>query len=64
MAHRLSADDLLATSGTTVTVEIPSALMRRGGAPRDGDAVAGDVVLRPLQAVSYTHLTLPTSDLV
>jgi len=49
MAHRLSADELLATSGTTVTVEIPGALLRSGATPRGGDAVGGDVVLRPLQ---------------
>lgn len=55
MGHRLSADELLASSGATFTVEIPAALFGRApggsaGTSNAGDAVAaGDVVLRPLQ---------------
>jgi hypothetical protein len=45
MAHQLTADDLLASGATTVTVTLPQSLMRRA----DGSAAPrGDVVLRPL----------------
>jgi hypothetical protein len=51
MGHRLSADELLASSGATFTVEIPAALFGRapGGTTAASDVAAGDVVLRPLQ---------------
>lgn len=52
MAHRLSASDLLASSETTFTVEIPGALFGRmpalSGNTND-EMPAGEVVLRPLQ---------------
>lgn len=53
MGHRLSADELLASSGATFTVEIPAALFGRAPGSTATDSVAagavGDVVLRPLQ---------------
>jgi len=52
MARRLSASDLLASSETTFTVEIPGALFGRTPASAghtNDDVPAGEVVLRPLQ---------------
>lgn len=51
MARRLSAEELLATSGATFTVQIPAALLRRGASSGldASDSPGGDVVLRPLQ---------------
>ena len=54
MAHRLTAEDLLASSSATFTVHVPADLLRPvaagvvPGAGNRGETV-GDVVLRPLQ---------------
>jgi hypothetical protein len=44
MAHKLTADELLASSTATFTVNVPAALVRPGAAD-----TLGEVVLRPLQ---------------
>jgi len=53
MAHRLTAEELLASSSATFTVHVPAHMLRpdvEGGAARHpADDVIGDVVLRPLQ---------------
>jgi hypothetical protein len=46
MANALTAEDLLAGGNATYAVKLPSALLR--GGETNGDAVAGEVVLRPL----------------
>jgi hypothetical protein len=51
MAHKLTADELLASSTETFTVQLPARLVRpsRGAASTSDPEMAGDVVLRPLQ---------------
>jgi len=53
MAHKLTADELLASATATFTVQLPANLLRPGRGPASGageDApVGGDIVLRPLQ---------------
>src|SRR4051794_31880144 len=47
MAHRLTAEELLASATSTFTVAVPAALPRPNGS--SADAAVGEVVLRPLQ---------------
>lgn len=55
MAHRLTAEELLASATSTFTVHLPAHLLRPvtadGAAANgtNGSDIAGDVVLRPLQ---------------
>jgi hypothetical protein len=50
MAHRLTAEELLASSTATFTVHVPAHMLRPEiEGERNADDVIGDVVLRPLQ---------------
>jgi hypothetical protein len=55
MAHKLTAEELLASATATFTVQVPASLLRparEGSAAADaanGSDIVGDVVLRPLQ---------------
>ena len=59
----------LAKWGNSLAVRLPVECTRAAGL-REGDTVeaevtpVGEIKLTPAQPVSYTHLTLPTSDLV
>jgi hypothetical protein len=58
MAKTLSADDLLAGSNATFTVEIPAALLR----PDSADPEPGEVTLRPLTVRDVQRLSQAAKD--
>jgi hypothetical protein len=49
MAHRLTAEELLASATSTFTVQIPASLLRPNGSGGGAETAVGEVVLRPLQ---------------